>query len=80
MYCVLSLSFSFSLTQSHTQMHCACHISIVDVALLDLQGPIFVHEPPYRIEFSNNTGGHIHCSGHANPYPEVSFQMSELRL
>jgi hypothetical protein len=43
----------------------------IDVALLDLQGPIFVHEPPYKIEFSNNTGGHIHCSGHANPYPEV---------
>jgi hypothetical protein len=45
----------------------------IDVALLDLQGPIFVHEPPYKIEFSNNTGGHIHCSGHANPYPEVIF-------
>lgn len=42
-----------------------------DIASLDLQGPIFVHEPPYKIEFSNNTGGHIHCSGHANPYPEV---------
>lgn len=42
-----------------------------DSTSLDLQGPIFVHEPAYKIEFSNNTGGHIHCSGHANPYPEV---------
>ena len=25
------------------------------------------------MEFSNNTGGLIHCSGHANPYPEVIF-------
>ncbi|XP_070509703.1 cell adhesion molecule Dscam1 isoform X3 [Chironomus tepperi] len=47
--------------------------AIKDVALLDLQGPIFVHEPPHKIEFSNNTGGHIHCSGHANPYPEVEW-------
>lgn len=42
-----------------------------DTTSLDLQGPIFVHEPAYKIEFSNSTGGHIHCSGHANPYPEV---------
>lgn len=45
----------------------------IDAVSLDLQGPIFVHEPPYKVEFSNNTGGHIHCSGHANPFPEVSF-------
>ncbi|CRK92906.1 CLUMA_CG006322, isoform A, partial [Clunio marinus] len=40
---------------------------------IDLQGPIFVHEPAHKIEFSNNTGGQIHCSGHANPYPEVEW-------
>lgn len=42
-----------------------------DTTSLDLQGPIFVHEPAYKVEFSNNTGGHVHCSGHASPYPEV---------
>uniref|UniRef100_A0A1A9WLL0 Ig-like domain-containing protein n=1 Tax=Glossina brevipalpis TaxID=37001 RepID=A0A1A9WLL0_9MUSC len=29
---------------------------------LDLQGPIFLHEPPHRVEFSNNSGGLIECS------------------
>lgn len=44
---------------------------IAVITSLDLQGPIFVHEPAYKVEFSNNTGGLIHCSGRANPYPEV---------
>lgn len=41
---------------------------------LDLQGPIFLHEPPHRVEFSNNSGGLIECSGHGSPPPEVSAQ------
>lgn len=41
------------------------------VKLLDLQGPVFLHEPPHKVEFSNNTGGHIECSGHGSPPPEV---------
>lgn len=51
------------------------HVCIIntDTTTLDLQGPIFVHEPAYKVEFSNNTGGHVHCSGHANPYPEVIY-------
>lgn len=47
------------------------HKTQADSTSLDLQGPIFVHEPAYKVEFSNNTGGLLHCSGHANPYPEV---------
>lgn len=47
-------------------------LSHTDVAALDLQGPVFSHEPPHKIEFSNNTGGHIECSGHGSPQPEVS--------
>lgn len=39
---------------------------------LDLQGPVFTHEPPHKVEFSNSTGGHIECSGHGSPEPEVS--------
>jgi len=73
MYCIFSFSF-YSYSHIHT-IYCTKCVKIhnIDVALLDLQGPIFVHEPPHKIEFSNNTGGHIHCSGHANPYPEVIF-------
>lgn len=57
----------------HHHFNCyGYYIQFVDAATLDLQGPIFVHEPPYKVEFSNNTGGQIHCSGHANPFPEVS--------
>ncbi|XP_022215405.2 Down syndrome cell adhesion molecule-like protein Dscam2 isoform X3 [Drosophila obscura] len=40
---------------------------------LDLQGPIFLHEPPHRVEFSNNSGGLIECSGHGSPPPEVEW-------
>lgn len=75
---------SFSLIHAHMHLlhHLNCYdydwIKIgkwkIDVVSLDLQGPIFVHEPPYKVEFSNNTGGHIHCSGHANPFPEVIFK------
>ena len=75
---ILCIVFSLSLFYSYSHIHtiyCTKCVKIhnIDVALLDLQGPIFVHEPPHKIEFSNNTGGHIHCSGHANPYPEVIF-------
>lgn len=43
---------------------------------LDLQGPVFSHEPPHKVEFSNSTGGSIECSGaHGSPQPEVSKQL-----
>lgn len=47
-------------------------LQITETQPLDLQGPIFLNEPKYKVEFSNNSGGHIDCSGHGNPYPEVS--------
>lgn len=40
---------------------------------LDLQGPIFLHEPPHKIEFSNNSGGLVECSGHGSPPPEIEW-------
>lgn len=87
MYTFCTVVFSFSCythtnesitaqMYTHTCFYAMCVIlTYIDAALLDLQGPIFVHEPPYKIEFSNNTGGIIHCSGHANPYPEVIFRI-----
>lgn len=39
---------------------------------LDLQGPVFSHEPPHKVEFSNSTGGHVECSGNGSPQAEVS--------
>lgn len=45
----------------------------VETIQLDLQGPVFSQEPPHKIEFSNSTGGHIECSGHGSPQPEVGL-------
>ncbi|EDS25709.1 conserved hypothetical protein [Culex quinquefasciatus] len=41
------------------------------VILLDLQGPLFLSEPQHRIEFSNNSGTHIECTGHGSPPPDI---------
>ncbi|XP_055380718.1 cell adhesion molecule Dscam2 isoform X2 [Condylostylus longicornis] len=40
---------------------------------LDLQGPVFLHEPPHKVEFSNNSGAIIECSGNGSPPPEVEW-------
>ncbi|KFB43222.1 AGAP007091-PA-like protein [Anopheles sinensis] len=45
------------------------------VILLDLQGPVFLSEPAYKVEFSNNSGGLVDCTGHGSPPPDVSMRM-----
>ncbi|XP_037045508.1 Down syndrome cell adhesion molecule-like protein Dscam2 isoform X1 [Bradysia coprophila] len=40
---------------------------------LELQGPVFSHEPPHKVEFSNSTGGHIECFGQGSPQPEIEW-------
>lgn len=47
---------------------------------LDLQGPVFSHEPLHKVEFSNSTGGHIECSGHGSPQPEVCIVLCNFPL
>lgn len=66
----LSLSLSISPTYS-LSFYLAAESNYI-VNALDLQGPIFLHEPPHRVEFSNNSGGLIECSGHGSPPPEVN--------
>uniref|UniRef100_A0A182FHC0 Ig-like domain-containing protein n=1 Tax=Anopheles albimanus TaxID=7167 RepID=A0A182FHC0_ANOAL len=46
------------------------------VILLDLQGPVFLSEPPYKVEFSNNSGGVIDCTGHGSPAPDVEWSVA----
>ncbi|EAL41879.3 AGAP007091-PA [Anopheles gambiae str. PEST] len=46
------------------------------VILLDLQGPVFLAEPPYKVEFSNNSGGLIDCTGHGSPPPDVEWSVA----
>ncbi|KAJ3636867.1 hypothetical protein MTP99_000372 [Tenebrio molitor] len=56
---------------------------------LDLQGPLFLQEPPHRVEFSNISGAKVDCTAHGSPSPEVEWvlvdgspvhQVPELRL
>ncbi|XP_020714029.1 Down syndrome cell adhesion molecule-like protein Dscam2 [Ceratitis capitata] len=39
----------------------------------DTQGPNFSHEPPSRIEFTNNAGSIADCIAHGNPPPNVEW-------
>ncbi|XP_039451680.1 cell adhesion molecule Dscam2-like [Culex pipiens pallens] len=55
----------------------ACLLYILrGVILLDLQGPLFLSEPLHRIEFSNNSGTHIECTGHGSPPPDVEWSVA----
>ncbi|KAG5879290.1 hypothetical protein JTB14_004573 [Gonioctena quinquepunctata] len=56
---------------------------------VDLQGPLFIQEPPHRVEFSNSSGGKVDCTAHGSPPPEVEWisadgspvhQVPDLRL
>ncbi|CAL4079327.1 unnamed protein product, partial [Meganyctiphanes norvegica] len=37
------------------------------------RGPVFLHEPPSRLHFSNTTGALLPCSAHGNPKPVVEW-------
>ena len=34
-------------------------------------GPVFVREPPSKMDFSNSTGAEIPCQARGNPQPEI---------
>lgn len=40
-------------------------------------GPIFVKEPPNRVDFSNGTGAVIECQARGNPQPDVIWVRSD---
>ena len=42
-------------------------------SLYDTQGPVFVSEPPSKMEFINSTGGRVDCSARGNPTPNVEW-------
>lgn len=44
---------------------------------MDLQGPLFLHEPPHRVEFSNSSGGRVDCTAHGSPSPEVEWILAD---
>lgn len=53
-----------------------CCVSVWSVAL-DLQGPVFIQEPPHRVEFSNSSGGRVDCSAHGSPQPELGWSLGD---
>ncbi|XP_017784824.1 PREDICTED: Down syndrome cell adhesion molecule-like protein Dscam2 isoform X11 [Nicrophorus vespilloides] len=40
-------------------------------------GPVFVREPPNRVDFSNTTGAVLECSARGNPLPEIIWVRSD---
>ncbi|CAD6997278.1 unnamed protein product, partial [Ceratitis capitata] len=48
-------------------------IPILASNYFDTQGPNFSHEPPSRIEFTNNAGSIADCIAHGNPPPNVEW-------
>ncbi|XP_071538216.1 cell adhesion molecule Dscam1-like [Panulirus ornatus] len=43
------------------------------VSVEEGRGPVFLHEPPPRLHFSNTTGALLPCSAHGNPPPVVEW-------
>jgi hypothetical protein len=44
---------------------------------LGLKGPQFVQQPPDRVEFSNISGGHVDCSAHGSPRPQLAWSLGD---
>lgn len=43
----------------------------------DTSGPVFVREPPNRVDFSNTTGAVVECSARGNPPPDIIWVRSD---
>ncbi|XP_072765895.1 Down syndrome cell adhesion molecule 1 isoform X38 [Anoplolepis gracilipes] len=48
-------------------------VSAEDVSM----GPVFVKEPPNRIDFSNGTGAVVECQARGNPQPDIIWVRSD---
>ncbi|XP_077518316.1 cell adhesion molecule Dscam1-like isoform X2 [Amblyomma americanum] len=41
------------------------------------RGPVFVHEPPRRVDFSNSTGATVACAATGSPEPRVTWTTAD---
>ncbi|PSN46725.1 Down syndrome cell adhesion molecule-like protein Dscam2, partial [Blattella germanica] len=48
-------------------------VSVAGSSSYDAQGPVFVTEPPSKVEFTNSSGGRVDCSARGNPRPSVDW-------
>jgi hypothetical protein len=44
---------------------------VTEAAEDDTMGPVFMTEPPNRVDFSNTTGAVVECSARGSPPPEI---------
>lgn len=40
-------------------------------------GPVFIQEPPHRVDFLNSTGASVFCSAHGNPKPIIKWTLTD---
>ncbi|XP_022255678.1 Down syndrome cell adhesion molecule-like protein Dscam2, partial [Limulus polyphemus] len=50
-----------------------CYVAIS----LELQGPVFLHEPSQNVDFANSTGAVIPCSAHGKPFPTITWSVND---
>lgn len=43
----------------------------------ETSGPVFLREPPNRVDFSNTTGAVVECSSRGNPPPDIIWVRSD---
>lgn len=43
----------------------------------ETSGPVFLREPPNRVDFSNTTGAVVECSARGNPPPDIIWVRSD---
>ncbi|XP_069692741.1 cell adhesion molecule Dscam2-like [Periplaneta americana] len=48
-------------------------LEVLAGSLYDTQGPMFLSEPPSKVEFTNSSGGRVDCSARGNPAPLVEW-------
>ncbi|KAG8254357.1 hypothetical protein J6590_012055 [Homalodisca vitripennis] len=64
------LSVSYNSSTFTPTLRCVKEVRSVG---LDLQGPGFLIEPPYKMEFSNSSGGRLDCTAHGSPPPNMEW-------
>lgn len=45
--------------------------------LEDLVGPLFITEPPFRLDFSNSSGARLDCTAHGVPPPRITWRSTD---
>lgn len=44
---------------------------------MDGQGPVFVLEPPARVDIANSSGGRLECLARGSPHPTITWTQED---